>query len=166
MNLYTYRLVVILAVLALFVSACAISIPGTDSGGTDTEMGRMTMEGMDMSGTMPADALAPQETDAGLFRITATSQLDPVTINELHSWIIHVERVDGTPVEDAIITIDGGMPAHNHGFPTAPEITENLGGGDYLLEGVRFNMGGGWVMDVTVEANGETDTTQFVFTLQ
>lgn len=126
----------------------------------------MDMKSTDMSGTMTAHTLEPQMTDAGLFRITATSQLDPVTINVLHSWIIHVERVDGTPVEDATIAIDGGMPAHNHGFPTAPEVTENLGGGDYLLEGVRFNMGGEWVMDVTVETNGETDTTQLVFTLQ
>ena len=34
------------------------------------------------------------------------------------------------------------MPEHNHGFPTAPRVTENLGEGDYLLEGMRFNMGG------------------------
>jgi hypothetical protein len=158
MKLFINRLAVILSVLTLFVSACAgpLSPSSATTGSSSMEMG----------GMMPADALAPQETEAGLFRITATSQLDPVAINELHSWIIHVERVDGAPVEDASITIDGGMPAHNHGFPTAPEITENLGGGDYLLEGVRFNMGGEWVIDITVEAAGETDTTQFVFTLQ
>ncbi|MCB0115210.1 MAG: copper chaperone PCu(A)C [Caldilineaceae bacterium] len=119
-----------------------------------------------MAGNMAADALAPQMTENGLFQITATSQLDPVVINEIHNWVLHVETADGAPVEDAEIAVDGGMPAHNHGFPTTPQVTDNLGNGDYLVEGVRFNMTGEWVMDLTITAGGQTDSVRFEFELK
>lgn len=141
-----------------------------------TSMGTMDHSNMDhsnmdhgdmaMDGGMAGDALAPQATENGLFQVTATSQLDPVVINEIHNWVLHVETADGVPVEDAEIAIDGGMPAHNHGFPTTPQVTENLGDGDYLVEGVRFNMTGGWVIDLTITADGQTDSVRFEFELE
>ncbi len=122
---------------------------------------------MDMSGgSMAADSLETQETENGLFRVSAVSQLDPVVINETHAWTLHVESADGTPVADATITIDGGMPEHNHGFPTAPRVTENLSGGDYLLEGMRFNMGGVWVLTLEISSGGQSDTVTFEFELK
>lgn len=141
-----------------------MDMPGMSMGDSDAG----GMEGMDMSGggSMPADALAPQLSANGLFRVTAVSQMDPVTINEIHAWTLHVETADGEPVTDAEITVDGGMPAHDHGFPTAPQVTQNLGGGDYLLEGVKFNMAGEWVMDLTITAGGQTDTVHFAFELK
>ena len=39
---------------------------------------------------------------------------------------------------------DGGMPAHGHGFNTAPRVTRELDDGAFLVEGVRFHMGGDW----------------------
>lgn len=120
----------------------------------------------DIDGGMAADALAPQMTENGIFQVTATSRLDPVVINEIHNWVLHIETADGTPVEGAEIAIDGGMPAHNHGFPTTPQVTDNLGNGDYLVEGVRFNMTGGWVIDLTISAAGQTDSVRFEFELE
>ena len=37
-----------------------------------------------------------------------------------------------------------GMPDHDHGLPTQPQVTSRLENGDYLLEGVRFHMPGKW----------------------
>ena len=37
------------------------------------------------------------------------------------------------------------MPEHGHGFPTVPEVTEYLGDGKYLVEGLKFSMPGWWV---------------------
>ncbi|MDE0311399.1 MAG: FixH family protein, partial [Caldilineaceae bacterium] len=113
-----------------------------------------------------ADSLETQETENGLFRVSAVSQLDPVVINETHAWTLHVETADGSPVADAEIAIDGGMPEHNHGFPTAPRVTENLGEGDYLLEGMRFNMGGVWVLTLKISTGGQSDTVNFEFELK
>ena len=63
----------------------------------------------------------------------------------MHQWTLHVERADGTPVDDATITVDGDMPQHGHGMPTQPQVTENLGNGDYLVDGLKFQMGGWWL---------------------
>ena len=46
-------------------------------------------------------------------------------------------------------------------MPTQPEVTADLGGGDYQVEGMEFQMGGYWVIDVSVTANDETDTIHF-----
>ena len=158
------RLLVCLLAAALALSACnPISAP--QSGGDDMDSGD-TMS-MDMSGgSMAADSLDTQESENGLFAVSAVSQLDPVVINETHAWILHVETVDGAPVTDAEIAIDGGMPEHNHGFPTAPRVTENLGAGDYLLEGMRFNMGGVWVLELEISSGGESDSVTFEFELK
>ncbi|HCB50857.1 MAG TPA: hypothetical protein DEP47_15400 [Chloroflexi bacterium] len=82
-------------------------------------------------------------------------------MNEIHSWTIHLETPDGQAVENAQIAVDGGMPQHNHGFPTAPEVTEELGGGDYLLEGVKFNMAGWWELKLAISAGDQTDDVTF-----
>lgn len=42
------------------------------------------------------------------------------------------------------------MPDHGHGLPTAPRVTRHLGGGRYLVEGMRFNMSGWWRLKFTV----------------
>ncbi len=122
---------------------------------------------MDMSGgSMPADSLETQTTENGHFTVSAVSRLDPVVINETHAWSLHIETADGSPVTDAEIAIDGGMPEHNHGFPTAPRVTENLGEGNYLLEGMRFNMGGVWVLTLEIRSDGQSDTATFEFELK
>lgn len=85
----------------------------------------------------------------------------PVPVGRLHAWTLHVSRSDGTPVTDATIAVDGDMPEHRHGLPTRPRITRHLGGGDYLLEGVKFQMGGWWVMDFDVTSGGRTERVRF-----
>jgi len=60
----------------------------------------------------------------------------------MHSWILRLETLDGQPVRNAEITVAGGMPKHNHGLPTAPQVTRELGNGDYLVEGIKFQMAG------------------------
>ena len=127
----------------------------------------MDSDNMDMSGgSMAADALEPQTTENGLFTVSAVSQLDPVVINETHAWTVHIETAEGSPVTDAEIAIEGAMPEHNHGFPTAPRVTENLGEGDYLLEGMRFNMAGVWVLTLEISSGDQSDSVTFEFELQ
>jgi len=90
--------------------------------------------------------------------VTYTTPEGDIRINTMHSWILHIETADGEPVTGADIEVSGGMPAHNHGLPTSPRVTEELGDGDYRLDGLRFHMGGYWEVVVTVI----TDDTESV----
>lgn len=121
------------------------------------EMGEMDMGG----GPEGLDTSTDRMTDEGHFRVSINSNLDPLVLNEIHSWTVHVETADGQIVENADIGVDGGMPEHNHGFPTAPEITDELAGGDYLLEGVKFSMAGWWELKLNIDDGDRSDQVTF-----
>ncbi|HEY9525988.1 MAG TPA: FixH family protein [Anaerolineales bacterium] len=114
-------------------------------------------------GNVPSDLdySTTSESDNGLYRVSYTASNGTIPINQMHEWTLHVESADGTPVEDAAITVDGDMPQHGHGLPTSPRVTQYLGNGDYLVEGLKFQMGGWWLMDFTITANGQTDAVHF-----
>jgi hypothetical protein len=107
------------------------------------------------------DTSTTRSTDNGLFNVSYTPANGTVPVNQMHQWTLHVETIDGQPVEDATITLDGDMPQHGHGLPTRPQVTKYLGNGDYLVEGLRFQMGGWWVMDFVITAQGKSDTVRF-----
>jgi hypothetical protein len=58
------------------------------------------------------------------------------------------------------------MPQHGHGLPTSPQVTQNLGNGDYLVEGMKFQMPGWWEVRFSISAGAQTDTITFNLTLQ
>jgi len=65
--------------------------------------------------------------DNKLFLVSYESKLEPIEINHLHAWIIHIQDTERKNINDATIKIvSGGMPEHNHGFPTTPQITKSL----------------------------------------
>ena len=82
------------------------------------------------------------------------------------SLILTVKTTGGTPVTDATIRIVGDMPEHGHGFPTVPEVTEELGAGEYLVEGIKFSMPGWWVIDFHITAGEVMDSVGFNVILQ
>jgi len=123
-----------------------------------------------MMGNQPAptnlDMSTSHLSDNGLFRVSWTSNPDTLPLNKIHTWTIHVETADGQPVESAEITVDGGMPQHGHGLPTSPQVTQNLGKGDYLVEGMKFQMPGWWEVRFNINSNGQNDTITFNLTLE
>lgn len=98
-----------------------------------------------------------QVTELGRYRISYTSALEPIEINRIHVWVAQVMDADGNPVEGATISITGGMPDHDHGLPTAPRATAYLGEGRYLIEGMRFHMGGAWEVVINVKSGTGDD---------
>lgn len=121
------------------------------------EMGEMDMG----SGPEALDTSNDRMTDEGLFHVSISSNQEPLVLNEILDWTVHVETADGQALENAQISVDGGMPEHNHGFPTTPEITEELGGGDYLLEGVKFSMAGWWELKLIIDDGDRSDQVTF-----
>ena len=101
----------------------------------------------------------------GLYSGTYTASLEPLTIDTLHSWTLHLETADGKPVENATITVHGDMPGHGHGLPTKPIVSQR-GNGDYLVEGMKFQMTGWWYVDFEVSDGGKQDTLRFDFVLK
>ena len=127
-----------------------------------TMRGRLRRWFSKSSTTMAAVAicllLLPPATFAADFVVTYSTPSGKPQINRMHSWILHIENESGAVVEGAIIDVTGGMPEHNHGLPTKPRITQELGGGDYKLEGMRFHMSGYWeiVVNITTETGKST----------
>ena len=113
--------------------------------------------------TRPAnlDTATTRLTDEGHFRVSYTSELDPPQINKFHTWTLHLETPAGAPVTGAQIAVDGGMPEHNHGLPAQPQVTAELGNGDYRVEGMKFQMPGWWTVTVTIAASEQEDTATF-----
>lgn len=122
-----------------------------------------------LTGCSHADVAPPPEHEFGLdarvsatgaFRATA-EPVQPIRVGSMHRWVLRVEADDPTLLEDARITVDGGMPEHGHGLPTRPRVTRVLGPGEYQVDGMKFNMGGWWEVRFHVAAAEIEDTITF-----
>lgn len=112
---------------------------------------------------MPADLdlSTLRESENGHFVVSYVTDSESPQLNQLHSWTVHIEDANGEAVEDARVMISGDMPQHGHGLPTEPAVTQNLGNGDYLVEGMRFQMPGWWAVKFMVHAGGKNDSITF-----
>jgi hypothetical protein len=98
---------------------------------------------------------------AGLYRGTIRPQGDTIPQGRLHRWTLHLETADGAPVQGATVRVNGGMPQHGHGLPTKPRVTRQTAEGDLLVDGMKFNMGGWWVVTFKVDAPAGRDSLVF-----
>jgi hypothetical protein len=96
-----------------------------------------------------------------LYRAAVRPDVTPIPVRRLQRWTLHLDTADGRPVDVATITMNGGMPQHGHGLPTSPRVTRALGNGDHVVEGVKFNMGGWWVVRFAITSSAGTDTVTF-----
>ena len=102
-----------------------------------------------------------RSSEGGAYRATIRPQGDSIPQGRMHSWTLHLETATGVPVDSATLAVDGGMPQHGHGLPTKPRITRQLGNGDHLVEGLKFNMGGWWTVKFRVQAPAGADSVVF-----
>ncbi len=105
-----------------------------------------------------ADVSGPWASADGHYSVRIESQLEPLVINRIHAWVVSIADEDGNPVGDAQVALAGGMPAHDHGLPTSPMMTDDLGDGRYLVEGIRFHMAGAWRLELVITAADVEDT--------
>ena len=97
----------------------------------------------------------------GVYRGTITPQADTIAVGKMHRWTLHLETPDGRAVDSATIAVHGGMPQHGHGLPTKPRVTRTLGGGDHVVDGMKFNMGGWWTVTFDVSSQVGRDSVTF-----
>jgi hypothetical protein len=86
-----------------------------------------------------------------------------IPLQDIHEWRVKVATADGQPVTQALVYVNGGMPAHGHGLPTRPQVTRELQPGTYLIEGMKFSMPGRWEILVAVQKVPASDVTPFEF---
>ncbi|MBX3577194.1 MAG: FixH family protein [Rhizobiaceae bacterium] len=110
------------------------------------------------------DLARSKATAGGLYVAAIEPDGGTVVQNELHAWTLTVTTPAGEAVTGATIGVDGGMPQHGHGLPTAPAATE-LGGGRYRIDGVRFNMSGWWELKFSISAAQGKDDVVFNLSL-
>ena len=108
---------------------------------------------LDYSRTRPSEA--------GRYRATIRPEGDSIPKGKLQRWTLHLETTQGAAVDSAKVTVDGGMPQHGHGLPTTPRVTRHLGQGNHLVEGLKFHMGGWWVVKFRVAAEAGRDSVVF-----
>jgi hypothetical protein len=102
-----------------------------------------------------------RKTDGGLFVATLVPASGAVRQGELQSWMLTLKTPSGAPVENAAIDISGGMPQHDHGLPTSPQVADYLGQGRYRIDGVKFTMAGWWQLHLAISAAAGSDTVVF-----
>ena len=142
-------------VIALAFLANAAVAADMDMHGHGTSMGGMSKDHGAATQSRPAiDTATTRLSDDGHFKVSIASRAEAVSINQMEVWELTVVDEAGKPVEGAAITIDGRMPEHGHGLPTAPRVTKDMGGGNYLVEGVKFNMTGRWQLTFGID-NGQ-----------
>lgn len=107
------------------------------------------------------DLSRSKASDKGLYSVAIEPEGGQVRQNELQTWIVTLTTPAGAPVEAATITVDGGMPEHNHGLPTSPAATAALGAGKYRVDGVKFHMSGWWRLKFAIAATPGLDTATF-----
>jgi hypothetical protein len=112
------------------------------------------------------DTSLTQMSTKGLYRSTVAPGTAPITINQLHSWALHIETTDGRAVDDATVTVTGDMPGHGHGLPTEPKVSKATGTGNYMVEGMKFQMTGWWYVDFNITSSKGSDTVRFNFVLK
>lgn len=104
----------------------------------------------------------PRASETGLYTATV-EPAEPISVRKLHGWTLRVVDADGAAVTGARIAVEGGMPQHGHGLPTRPRVTGERGDGAYQVDGMRFNMGGWWV--VTFDIYGPAGDDRVTFNL-
>ena len=112
--------------------------------------------------TPPASefGMGPRTSLAGSYSATLAPAA-PFKVGPLQTVRIAVRDKAGAPVRGAHIAIDGGMPQHGHGLPTKPRVVAEEADGVYVVDGLRFNMGGWWELKFAVDGAAGADRVTF-----
>ncbi len=163
------------AILAMLILACGVSgACGDDATRLDTSQ---AMSGETAFASprenVPPDSVTGESkggmrdarfhavSEAGHFVVELEPRTRPIPLAQLHEWTLRVERSDGEVVSPSHLRLAGGMPAHGHGLVTAPRVTRVLSDREWLVEGMKFHMGGAWELRVEVVADGVGDLAVF-----
>ena len=146
------------AVLTLALVSVAVSL-------TACSHMRMMVGGTGAKRPAPSEFGLGPRTSAGGHYVATLEPATPLRTRQMQTVRVIVRDADGQAIDEARISIDGGMPQHGHGLPTRPRVTRSLGQGLYEIEGLRFNMGGWWEFKLAISGSRGEDTVTFNLSL-
>ncbi|WP_089718343.1 cytochrome-c peroxidase [Candidatus Entotheonella palauensis] len=160
-----FALLMVIALPDIQISACHPAKPHVQAP-TQPAMACMHPASQDTADRLQIEPeLRPLPSQQGRFRLHIKPATDSIRLHDLHAWVVHIESASGAPIQPKRLLFGGGMPQHGHGFPSQPAITRYLGDGDWLIEGVQFNMTGQWQMHFELLDETGWDRSTFEFTL-
>ena len=117
--------------------------------------------------TVPEQTNAPtwqltQTSVNGVFKLSLMCRHQP-SVGPFQDCQIELQDKQGQVVNDAKISMDGGMPSHGHGLPTAPVITSLDSQGHYRIDGLQYNMPGTWLLGFMIKTASSQDKVVFSF---
>jgi hypothetical protein len=145
------RIAIAVAVLALSAVAAHQAIPHTHGA----------------SIARPAESefgFGPRTSAGGRFTATLSPSA-PVSVGQMQSMQLYLADSTGKTVNHALITVEGSMPQHGHGLPTQPRAVVSSDDGMYEIDGIKFNMGGWWVVQFHIDAAAGCDSVSFNLSL-
>lgn len=112
-------------------------------------------------GDAGGDVTQETESENGTYRVSYSTEPESIPFNENFEVHTEIARADGMALSDGVeVSVDAGMPAHNHGMNTAPS-TMAMGDGTFHTTGMLFHMEGRWEITVDVTENGAAERTTF-----
>lgn len=111
--------------------------------------------------TTPAWELT-QATENGLFKVNLMCRHMP-SVGPFQDCQIELQDRQGQAITEAKISIEGGMPIHGHGLPTAPVVSPLDGQGHYRIDGLQYNMPGPWLLGFLIKTTAGQDKVVFSF---
>lgn len=97
----------------------------------------------------------------GTYTIYYKSELDPIVANREHKWTLHIEKKGaGLALDFARVFVSGFTVPDSHPLPAQPRVTRMLGNGNYLMEGVKFDRPGEWVLYFYTVFGSDYDTVE------
>lgn len=108
-----------------------------------------------------AAVYGPFASRGGAYLATLRSDLAPPTINRIHSWSLKLADASGAPVDAGPVTIDAGVPIIGRVMPTAARARKGAGAGEFVIEGMKFDMAGRWRVEVHVGSGPASDLVSF-----
>lgn len=89
-------------------------------------------------------------TESGDYRVEYRAEPHPIPLNEPFALQVTVRgRFRRLPEHYVELEVDAGMPAHDHGMFTAPQVTV-VAPGRFRVGGMLFHMPGQWRMRFVV----------------
>ncbi len=108
-----------------------------------------------------------QPSQKGLYKVRLASEPASPETGDLFTMALTLQSKDGTPIDDATVSLDAQMPQHGHGMMTRPAlIEEDHADGVYRFEGFKFHMRGRWTLEATIETPAGHDTHLVVYEQQ
>ena len=86
------------------------------------------------------------------------------SVGEFQNCTLKLKSAQALP-RDLRIAIEGGMPAHGHGLPTAPKVVATDTAGEYRIEGLKYSMTGEWLLGFMLQSQSLNDKIVYKFSI-